>query len=127
MHVEACPCLTTRTSAYTCSRPQVKSTLVVGALVDLLHSMLAGTRRKMLHGAATGNWGGRDASDTLAAEIMGNDTLRRELFPALVRAYASLDQVYNHIPRRPLEVNEGGAALSKTDVTILRLLLPHER
>jgi hypothetical protein len=75
------------------TRHQVKSTLVVGALVDLLHSMLAGTRRKMLHGAATGNWGGRDASDTLAAEIMGNDTLRRELFPALVRAYASLDQV----------------------------------
>lgn len=76
-------------------RLQVKSTLVVGALVDLLHSMLAGTRRKMLHGAATGNWGGRDASDTLAAEIMGNDTLRRELFPALVRAYASLDQVWH--------------------------------
>ena len=60
--------------------------------------MLAGTRRKMLHGAATGQWGGRDASDTLAAEVMGNHTLRSELFPALVRAYASLDQVEVRCP-----------------------------
>jgi ubiquitin-protein ligase len=75
-------------------RDLVSSPLVVGALVDTLHAMLAADRSaSRASGAAGLGRTGSAAHDALVGAVLANPSARRSLAPALIVAYASLDAV----------------------------------
>jgi ubiquitin-protein ligase len=74
-------------------RDLVSSPLVVGALVDTLHAMLAADRSVARGGAAGLGRTGSAAHDALVGAVLANPAARRSLAPALITAYASLDAV----------------------------------
>jgi ubiquitin-protein ligase len=75
-------------------RDLVSSPLVVGALVDTLHAMLAADRSaSRASGAAGLGRTGSAAHDALVGAVLANPAARRSLAPALIVAYASLDAV----------------------------------